>query len=164
MPAQETLFIRKLCFAQITGKALLLHIRGQGKSKEIHQRVLGLVSCYLSRQHSIWNWDTYTAWSKAFPNLMIAVITMMAKLPDFLKLGRLIPLLKLAVKTNSPYLPTVSYEVNLPQLVHHQARTLAEVRNLPLSLFRGGGGGGGGPAGKYGSSSWGCQYKDRRAH
>ena len=65
---------------------------------------------------------------------MIGVTTLTTKLPDFLKLGRLIPLSKLAVETDSPYLPPVPYGVNLPQLVHHQAQTLAEVRNLPLCL------------------------------
>ena len=141
MPAQEILFVRQLRLAQITGKAIVLHIRGQGKSTEIHQRVLGLVSRHLSRRHRIYihcysaDWDTFVAWSKAFPNLMIGVTTLTTKLPDFLKLGRLIPLSKLAVETDSPYLPPVPYGVNLPQLVHHQAQTLAEVRNLPLCLI-----------------------------
>ena len=75
------------------------------------------------------------AWAKTFPNLMIRVTTLTTKLPDFLKLGRLIPLTQLAVERDSPYLPPVPYRVNLPQLVHHQAQTLAEVRNLPLSMI-----------------------------
>ena len=54
MPAQEILFVRHLRLTQITGKAMVLHIRGQGKSTEIHQGVLGLVSRHLSRRHKIY--------------------------------------------------------------------------------------------------------------
>ena len=141
MTAQETVFVRQLRLAHMTGKVLVLHIRSQGASTEIHRRVLRLVSSHLSRQHKVYihcysaDWDIYMAWTKTFPNLMIGVTTLTTKLPDFLKLGRLIPLTQLAVETDSPYLPPFPYGVNLPQLVHHQAQTLAEVRNLPLSMI-----------------------------
>ena len=141
MNAQETLFVRQLRLAHMTGKVLVLHIRSQGASTEIHRRVLRLVSSHLSRQHKVnihcysADWEIYMAWAKTFPNLTIGMTTLTTKLPDFLKLGRLIPLTQLAVETDSPYLSPAPYGVNLPQLVHHQAQTLAEVRNLPLFMI-----------------------------
>ena len=48
MTAQETLFVRQLRLALMTGKVLVLHICSQGASEEIHRRVLRLVSSHLS--------------------------------------------------------------------------------------------------------------------
>ena len=145
VPMEEQLetFKRQVGWAEVLAKPLVLHVRGlsPAATTNLYQTILDILQAKLQRCHPVYlhsysgTLETYVQWRSAFPGLLIGVSWLTTRLPGFDKLGRTIALDLLALETDAPYLtPLGDRSANRPGLLDHQARKLADLRNLPVAV------------------------------
>ena len=137
---QQEVFKRQILAAKLTGKPLVLHLRGATPQQddEVHMKALGImVKECLPRRHPVYlhcflaSWKVYMAWAHRFNNLLLGITSKSVQAPDFRKVVRSLPFERLALESDAPHLCPFQGHVNHPLLIHYQAGVIARIRNMP---------------------------------
>ena len=134
MGKQEALLRQCLAKADST-KPVILHIRGKvGQDVELNARCRTMVQKYLEKEQPIQlhcfscEPGVFAAWRKVFPQVYASISGMVARFnPRQKQELREIPLDRLLLETDSPYLPIVG-KVNMPHFVADVASLVAAQR------------------------------------
>ena len=146
---QRQVFRRQVLAAKLTGKPLVLHLRGDTPQQddEVYMEVLDILTkeC-LPRRHPVYlhcfvaSWKVYMAWAHRYNNLLLGVTSKLVQAPDFGKVARSLPFERLALESDAPHLCPFQGHVNHPLLIHYQAGVVARIRNMPSLIVLSGAG------------------------
>lgn len=139
MVKQKDLFNKQISIARKLGKLLILHLRDTSNSSKIYQEAFQLVANVLPKSHAVYihcftaDYPMYMVWAKYFRNLLIGITWGSTKVVGFDKIARSVPMENLALESDAPFLSPVG-GINTPWLIWHQAKVIAQHRNLPWQV------------------------------
>ena len=133
--SQQTAFIEQIYVAKTVKKPLIVHTRMAPKdtidilNNEQAHLVSGVMHCFTE------SWDTAKkALELGFYISFSGIITFNSKVEDLLEVVKKVPLERILIETDSPYLAPVPYrgKINQPAYVVYVARKIAELKNISL--------------------------------
>ena len=146
---QRQVFRRQVLAAKLTGKPLVLHLRGDTPQQddEVYMEALDILTkeC-LPRRHPVYlhcfvaSWKVYMAWAHRYNNLLLGITSKSVQAPDFGKVAHSLPFERLALESDAPHMCPFQGHVNHPLLIHYQAGVVARIRNMPSLIVLSGAG------------------------
>jgi TatD DNase family protein len=148
---QEAVYERQLRAATALGKPVVLHLRADsshaeadypmGPVKALYARALEIARNILGKDHPVYlhcytaDWETYVAWKKQFPNLLVGFCWKTVFSGDFMRIAQHVDARDMALETDSPHLSPVRGELCTPWQLRTVATLVARHRNIPLSVL-----------------------------
>ncbi len=132
---QQAAFIQQIHVAKILKKPLIVHTRMAQKDtinvliNEQAHIASGVMHCFTE------NWDmAKQALDVGFYISFSGIITFNSKVEKILEVVKKVPLDRILIETDSPYLAPVPFrgKINQPSYVAYVARKVAEVKNIPI--------------------------------
>ena len=125
---QRQVFKCQVLAAKLTGKPLVLHLRGDTPQQddEVYMEALDILTkeC-LPRRHPVYlhcfvaSWKVYMAWAHRYNNLLLGITSKSVQAPDFGKVARSLPFERLALESDAPHLcPILCSSTIRPELSH----------------------------------------------
>ena len=122
-------------------KPIILHLRGKDKdSSEVYFTALEVLSRYLPRAFKIYlhafggDSEVSRVFLQAFPNTLFGISGLWWRTRKLANGITSIPLNKLAIETDSPYLPAPGNKIQSPWRVCRVAGVIGRRRNLPAAV------------------------------
>lgn len=137
---QKEAFRAQLCLAQQLRLPVIVHSRKSGKDiiagvKEEHFEQGGVLHCFTE------DWETARSMMDCHFSISFSGILTFGNALSLREIAKKIPLDRLLIETDSPYLVPVPWRGkkarNEPSLVIETARVLAELKNIPLGELAG---------------------------